>query len=61
MEKLIGQLKIKDMESVNNITKALLLNNYRVELNTINRLFPIETTIDHFRISIYEGSFEEEN
>lgn len=54
MEELVGRLIIKDMESVNNITKALLLNNYRVELETFNKPFPRETTIDHFKISIYE-------
>ena len=61
MKILVGQLKIKDMESVNNITKALLLNNYMVELKTINKLFPMETTMDYFKVSIYEGSLEEEN
>ena len=60
-ENLVGQLIIKDMESVNNITKALLLNNYRIELETINKPFPRETTIDHFEISIYKDSLEKEN
>jgi hypothetical protein len=61
MEKLVGQLAVKGMESVNNITDALLLNNYKVELETIYKPFPKETTIDYFRISIYEYSLKKES
>ena len=61
MEMLICQLKIKAMEDVNNITKALLLNNYKIELETFNKPFPRESTIDYFRISVYECSLEKEN
>lgn len=56
MKEIVTQITVKDMESVINITKALLLNNYKVELETFNKPFPRETTIDYFRISIYKYS-----
>lgn len=49
----ICELKIKDMASVNSITKALLLNGYRVQSAVMWKEFP-QTGIDCFIVTIFD-------
>ena len=49
----ICELKIKDMASVNSITKALLLNGYRVQSAIMWKEFP-QTGIDCFIVAIFD-------
>ena len=51
----IYELKIKDMESVNLLTKALLLNGYTVKSCIKFKEFPRES-IDYFLVEIYVSS-----
>lgn len=55
------ELKIKDMASVNDITRALLLNGYKIQSETIWKPFPRETSVDYFKISICQYSLDKEN
>lgn len=54
----ICELKIKDIESVNSITQALLLNGYSVKTHAKFKEFPIETEIDYFLVEIYANPTE---
>lgn len=50
----ICELKIKDMESVTSITRALLLSDYSIKSHTKFKKYPRETTIDYFVVEIYD-------
>lgn len=49
----ICELKIKDMKSVEDITRALLLNKYEVQSAVVYKEFPY-SGIDHFMIGIFK-------
>ena len=53
----ICELKIKDMASVNSITKALLLNGYGVQSAVMWKEFP-QTGIDCFIVAIFDHPTE---
>lgn len=53
----ICELKIKDMASVNSITKALLLNGYEVQSAVMWKEFP-QTGIDCFIVAIFDRPTE---
>lgn len=52
-------LKIKDINSVLEITKSLILNKYRVEVMTVYRNYPEESYIDCFLIKYEKVESEE--
>lgn len=54
--KIVIKLKIRDMQSVQDITRSCLLNNYKIELEAIYKPYPNDNRIDFFRIKIYEKS-----
>ncbi len=49
-------LKIKDMSSLLEMTKALLLNGYKVTITTIYEDFPREQYINYFELN-YTNEF----
>lgn len=44
-------LKIKDMNSLLDIVKSLILNDYTVDIKTIYQEFPREKYIDYFEVN----------
>lgn len=54
----IYELKIKDMESVNLLTEALLLNGYAIKSRVKFKEFPREESVDYFLVEIYDPSTE---
>lgn len=49
------ELKIKDMASLTKLVEALTVNNYRVQVATVNREWP-HTGIDYFAVRVDEPS-----
>ena len=50
-------LTIKDMASVENLTKALLLNGYEIQISSVEKEFP-HCGIDHFKVCIFDTQTE---
>lgn len=52
----ICEFKICDMQSIKDITQALLLNGYEIKLSTIYKHFPKDNLIDYFVIEVFKHS-----
>lgn len=50
-------LKIKDMASVENLTKALLLNGYEIQVSSVEKELP-HCGIDHFKVCVFDTQAE---
>lgn len=53
MNMKICELKIKDMKSVEDLTRVLLLNGYEIQSATVYKEYP-STGIDYFIVGIFE-------
>ena len=47
-------LTIRDMASVQEITRALILNGYMVQSVAVHKEYPREQSIDFFKIAVYD-------
>ncbi len=61
MAKPIIALKIKNIQSVVDVVKALTLEGYTVQVQTIYKEYPYENTILHHRLTIIEEDTENKN
>ena len=50
-------LKIKDMASLENLTKALLLNGYEIQLSAVQKEFP-HSGVEYYKICIFDYQSE---
>ena len=55
----ICKLKINDIMSLQELAKVMVLNNYKIQMNTIYKKFPREKDIDYFEVTILEEKSNE--
>lgn len=53
----VYNLKISDMASVENLTKALLVNGYEIQLSAVQKEFPYRG-VEYYKISIFDSQIE---